>query len=71
MDGVIINDESIHFEIEEKLLKDLGGVFDLDFHNSLVGSNDELMWSTFKERFDLNHSLEEIVALKKISIPSS
>lgn len=65
MDGVIIDSEPLHFEVEAKLLEELGGVFDLDYHNTLVGTNDVLMWSIFKEKFSLKDSLEDIIQMKK------
>jgi len=65
MDGVIIDSEPIHFEVERALLEELGGTFDREFHESLVGTVDELMWSTFREKFDLSIPLNEIIELKK------
>lgn len=65
MDGVIIDSEPLHFEVEAKLLEELGGVFDLDYHNSLVGTNDRLMWSIFKEKFNLKPDLDLIIEMKK------
>ena len=65
MDGVIIDSEPLHFEVEAKLLEELGGVFDLDYHNSLVGTNDRLMWSLFKEKFNLKPDLDLIIEMKK------
>lgn len=65
MDGVIIDSEPLHFEVERKLLEELGGVFDYDFHNTLVGTTDELMWSIFKEKFNLKLTIDEMMNLKK------
>lgn len=65
MDGVIIDSEPVHWEIERELLEELGGVFSAEFHNSLLGTTDKYMWQTFKDKFNLSMPLEEIVKLKK------
>lgn len=65
MDGVIIDSEPIHEEIERGLLEELGGKFDREFHHSLVGTTDHSMWTTYKKKFHLEPSVEEMVRMKK------
>lgn len=65
MDGVIIDSEPIHFEIEKGLLEELGGVYSGEAQNSFVGTTDYIMWSTFKEQFNLEPSIDEIINMKK------
>lgn len=65
MDGVIIDSEPLHFQVERKLLEELGGIFDEDFHTTLVGTTDYHMWSVFKEKFNLEYSIGEMMDLKK------
>lgn len=64
MDGVIVDSEPLHFELEEKLLKELGGYIDRKEHESFVGVTDFKMWATFKEMFNLKPSVEEIIEMK-------
>lgn len=65
MDGVIIDSEPVHFEVEGELLEELGGVFDEEEHSSFVGTTDYAMWDTFKREFNLKPSVEEMVEMKK------
>ena len=65
MDGVIINSEPLHFEIEGELLEDLGGKFDKKAHEAFVGTTDYNIWKKYKEEFNLEPSVEEIVEMKK------
>lgn len=65
MDGVIIDSEPLHIKLEGELLEELGGTFDREKHNSLVGTTDYSMWSMFKDKFNLEPSVEEMVAIKR------
>lgn len=65
MDGVIIDSEPLHFELEVELLEELGGKISKEEYISFVGTTDYHMWSTFKEKFNLEPSVEEIVEMKK------
>ena len=65
MDGVIINSEPLHFEIEGQLLEELGGKFDRKSHEAFVGTTDYSIWMKLKEQFNLKPSVEEIIHMKK------
>jgi len=65
MDGVIINSEPLHFEIEMGLLEELGGKISKEEYETFVGTTDYHMWSTFKDRFNLKPSVEELMNIKK------
>lgn len=65
MDGVIINSEPIHFELERELLEELGGKITPEEHNTFVGTTDYHMWDTFKKRFNIKLSIEEIIQMKR------
>ncbi len=65
MDGVIINSEPVHFEVEQELLEKLGGKMSKEAHVAFVGTTDHYMWSTLKERFNLEAAVEEIIEIKK------
>ena len=65
MDGVIIDSEPLHFELEVELLGELGVKISKEEHGTFVGTTDYNMWSTFKDRFDLKLSVEEIIEIKK------
>lgn len=65
MDGVIIDSEPLHIKLEGELLEELGGTFNRKKHNSLVGTTDHSMWSLFKEKFNLEPTVEEMVDIKR------
>ncbi|WP_236912583.1 HAD family hydrolase [Clostridium sp. Cult1] len=65
MDGVIIDSEPLHFELEVELLEELGGKITKEEHKSFVGTTDYHMWNTFKDKFNLKPSVEEMVEMKK------
>lgn len=65
MDGVIIDSEPLHQEVEAELLQELGGFMTAADKENFVGTTDQYMWSTMKERFDLTESVEEMIEQKK------
>jgi len=65
MDGVIIDSEPVHIKLEGELLEELGGRFNAEKHNNLVGTTDHSMWSMFKDKFNLEPTVEEIVDIKR------
>ena len=65
MDGVIIDSEPLHFEVEIELLEKLGGKMDKEAHQLFVGTTDYKMWSTLKEQFNLKPPVEDIIEMKK------
>lgn len=65
MDGVIIDSEPLHQKVEKELIEELGGEMTAADQEHFVGTTDEYMWSTFKERFNLKSSVEEMIINKK------
>lgn len=65
MDGVIINSEPLHLKIEKELVEELGGNLTDEELESFVGTTDYNMWSTFKEMFNLEPPVEELIEIKK------
>ena len=65
MDGVIIDSEPLHFELERELVEELGGKITPQELKTFVGTTDYYMWSTFKDKFNIKNSVEEMIAMKK------
>jgi len=65
MDGVIIDSEPIHKQVEIKLLKELGGTITDEEYTKFVGTTDQHMWLTFKKQFNLQPTVEEMINIKK------
>lgn len=65
MDGVIVNSEPLHQEVERNMVKSFGGNLTLDSHQKFVGTTDEYMWSYFKEKLNIDMEVDHILDLKK------
>lgn len=65
MDGVIIDSEPLHVEVEGELAEKLGGSIDPDSHEQFVGTTDHFMWSKLKDQFNFEPPLEDIIDMKK------
>lgn len=65
MDGVIIDSEPLHTKLELELLEEFGGKISKKEHDDFTGTTDYYMWSTFKDRFNLEPSVEELIEIKK------
>ncbi|MCX6236490.1 MAG: HAD family phosphatase [Bacteroidia bacterium] len=61
MDGVLVDSEPIHVEIEKKLFDNLGiDVADV-VHRSYMGASNEFMYLDLKTRFNLQESIGELI----------
>jgi HAD superfamily hydrolase (TIGR01509 family) len=65
MDGVIINSEPIHQELERKIFIRLGINVTKEIHHTLVGATDEYLWTQLGKLFRLPYKVPDIIKLKK------
>ena len=65
MDGVIIDSVPIHIKLEKELLEECGGDYSKIKHEDFMGTTDTHMWSTFKELFKIELSVEELINMKR------
>ncbi len=65
MDGVIIDSEPIHFEVEKRLLKDLGVAISNEECHSFVGTAGREMWLHIRGKYKLDKSVEELVEVER------
>ncbi len=65
MDGVIIDSEPIHMEIQNSLFSRFGISISQDEYLSYIGRSSKNMWQELIQKFDLGVSVEEILALDK------
>lgn len=64
MDGVIIDSEPFHWQVNQKIFSDLGiGVSALDYQK-YIGSSNTNMWTELKARFGLPQPLEDLVEIQ-------
>ena len=61
MDGVIIDSEPVHQQLEIEMFQDLGLQISDEEHNSYVGTSAMDMWNQIKEKHVLNKSPEELL----------
>jgi beta-phosphoglucomutase len=61
MDGVLVDSEPWHYEIERILFERLGLKVSDELHLTYIGTASDLMYSDLKKRFDISMSLEELL----------
>ncbi|WP_046242561.1 HAD family hydrolase [Hymenobacter terrenus] len=65
MDGVLVDSEPLHFELEQRLFAQLGLVVPPHLHESLVGMAPRTMWQTLQAHFALSQPVSELLALER------
>jgi beta-phosphoglucomutase len=61
MDGVLIDSEPIHYEIEELLFDKLGIEVTEEVHKLYLGAAGDFMYADLKSRFNLTGSVDELL----------
>jgi beta-phosphoglucomutase len=61
MDGVLIDSEPIHYEVEKKLFDKLGIEVSEEIHRLYLGVAGDLMYADIKSRFQLSASKDELL----------
>jgi len=64
MDGVIIDSEPIHFEVDLQTIGELGGNISKEGLEKYVGTTNEYMYTDIKQKFNISKSLDEIISYK-------
>ena len=64
MDGVIIDSEPIHFEVDMQTMKDLGCNISVEELEKYVGTTNEYMLTDIKKNYNISTSIEEIISYK-------
>lgn len=65
MDGVIIDSEPMHREVENDIFKSLGISMAINEHDSFCGKTMKSMWSILKDKYKLSNSVDELVNTKR------
>jgi HAD superfamily hydrolase (TIGR01509 family) len=61
MDGVLIDSEPIHYEIEKRLFDKLGITVPEEVHKTYLGAAGDFMYEDIKSRFGLSASTDELL----------
>ena len=65
MDGVLVDSEPIHMELEKILFKNLRIDVPTSLHHTFVGMAPKRVWATLKEKYMLKHTIEELFDIEK------
>ncbi len=65
MDGVIIDSEPIHIASEKEMFELLKLGVSNEEHHSFVGASSETLWSTIKERKNLDYPVDTLVEMNR------
>lgn len=61
MDGVIIDSEPLHFEVDIQVMKDFGAAITQEQLEKYVGMTNPEMWTSIREEYRLQQSLSDII----------
>ncbi|MEO9474039.1 MAG: HAD family phosphatase [Cyclobacteriaceae bacterium] len=65
MDGVIIDSEPLHYKAYHQMFDEVGVTVSAELYDSLTGKSTINLCKQIKEHFGLNHSPEELAAIKR------
>lgn len=64
MDGVLVDSEPIHFEVDKQVLKKCGFDGNYNVLSAYIGISNPEMWKDLKEKYNLALSVEELIKLQ-------
>ena len=64
MDGVIIDSEQFHWDVNKKIFSDLGIKVSQSEYRRYIGSSNTNMWTDLKKRYGLSQPLEALVSIQ-------
>ncbi|MFW5787067.1 MAG: HAD family hydrolase [Bacillota bacterium] len=65
MDGVIIDSEPLHYEVNQEIFEELKINIDKKEYSRYIGVSNTEMWKDIIKRYKLNYSLKELVEIQK------
>ncbi|MCX7745643.1 MAG: HAD family phosphatase [Clostridia bacterium] len=65
MDGVIIDSEPIHHQLEAEQFAEMGLVITEEEHDSFIGTTTKKMWTDLKEKHHVNEPVDVLVKVAK------
>ena len=61
MDGVLIDSEPLHFEVDQLVLRKLNIYEGKSYLERFVGYTNPAMWQIIKEEFSIERTIEELI----------
>ncbi len=65
MDGVIVDSQPLHFEVERQIFKNLGLNITQKEHDSYVGCTEYNMWESIIKKYNLNQTTKDLIERKQ------
>jgi HAD superfamily hydrolase (TIGR01509 family) len=65
MDGILIDSEPLHLKLEEEIFKEIGANVSLEEHSSFVGTTSHYMWEYIKTKYNIPHTVDELVEIDR------
>lgn len=65
MDGVLIDSEPLHIQLEEEIFREIGANISFDEHISFVGTTSHYMWEYVKNKCNVPLTVEELVEMDR------
>lgn len=65
MDGVLIDSEPLHIQLEEDIFKEIGANISFEEHISFVGTTSHYMWEYVKNKCNVPFTVEELVEMDR------
>lgn len=65
MDGVLIDSEPLHIQLEEEIFKEIGANVSFEEHISFVGTTSHYMWEYVKNKCNVPLTVEELVEMDR------
>jgi HAD superfamily hydrolase (TIGR01509 family) len=60
MDGVLVNSEPLHYEVDRLLLEEMGYTLDYEYYKQFIGSTNTKLWTDIKAHFSLPQSVDTL-----------
>ena len=60
MDGVLINSEPLHYEVDRLLIEELGHELDYEYYKQFIGSTNTHLWTSIKAKFKLKETVSQL-----------
>jgi HAD superfamily hydrolase (TIGR01509 family) len=64
MDGVLVNSEPLHHEVSLQQFKNLNIEVSNELYATFTGNSNKMIYQKIKDRFQLPHQIEELIAAK-------
>jgi beta-phosphoglucomutase family hydrolase len=65
MDGILIDSEPLHIQLEEEIFKEIGANVSFEEHISFVGTTSHYMWEYVINKYNIPHTVEELVEMDR------